>query len=82
MVLRPFVAVSGNEEESFRSLTVSDWEERTVSDRRDIGGNDMSENNQSLQEILFELAVQKPTEAERAAFLDPPAGTTRRCAVI
>ena len=30
----------------------------------------MSENNQSLEEILFELAVQKPTPAERAAFLD------------
>ena len=30
----------------------------------------MNENNQSLEEILFELAVQKPTAAERAAFLD------------
>ena len=30
----------------------------------------MSETNQSLEEILFDLAVQKPTAAERAAFLD------------
>ena len=30
----------------------------------------MSENNQSLEEILFELAVQKPTATERAGFLD------------
>ena len=30
----------------------------------------MSENNQSLEEILFDLAVQKPDAAERAAFLD------------
>jgi eukaryotic-like serine/threonine-protein kinase len=28
------------------------------------------EGNQSLEEILFDLAVQKPTAAERAAFLD------------
>jgi hypothetical protein len=30
----------------------------------------MSETNQSLEEILFEMAMQKPTSAERAAFLD------------
>jgi eukaryotic-like serine/threonine-protein kinase len=30
----------------------------------------MSEAHQSLEEILFELAVQKPTASERAAFLD------------
>jgi len=29
----------------------------------------MSENNQSLEEILFDLAVQKPSAAERATFL-------------
>src|SRR2546428_4823074 len=30
----------------------------------------MNENNPSLEEILFDLAVQRPTAAERAAFLD------------
>ncbi|MBE7504188.1 MAG: protein kinase [Verrucomicrobiales bacterium] len=30
----------------------------------------MPEENQSLEEILFDLAVQKPTAEERAAFLD------------
>ncbi len=30
----------------------------------------MSEHNLSLEEILFDLAVQKPTAAERTAFLD------------
>ncbi|MFN0125072.1 MAG: serine/threonine-protein kinase [Verrucomicrobiales bacterium] len=30
----------------------------------------MIETNQSLEEILFDLAVQKPAAAERAAFLD------------
>ena len=30
----------------------------------------MTENNQSLEEILFDLAVQKPDAAERSAFLD------------
>ena len=30
----------------------------------------MSEAHPSLEEILFDLAVQKPTAAERAAFLD------------
>ena len=30
----------------------------------------MNEMNQSLEELLFELALQKPASAERAAFLD------------
>jgi hypothetical protein len=30
----------------------------------------MNQNNQSLEEILFDLAVQKTSAAERAAFLD------------